>query len=73
MEDKKWLWGGIAFQFATGYTVAFLTYQIGTFITTGAVGVGFIPGAIAVSAIAGVIIYLMKRGSDRKVATVVRG
>lgn len=73
MEDKKWLWGGIAFQFATGYTVSFLTYQIGTFITTGAVGVGFIPGAIAVAGIAGVIIYLMKRGSERKVATVVRG
>lgn len=66
MEDKKWLWGGIAFQFATGYTVSFLTYQIGTFITTGAVGVGFIPGAIAVAAIAGVIIYLMQKGSAKK-------
>ena len=67
MEDKKWLWGGIAFQFATGYTISFLTYQIGTFITTGAVGVGFIPGAVAVAAIAGVIIYLMKKGSEKKV------
>lgn len=66
MEDKKWLWGGIAFQFATGYTVSFLTYQIGTFITTGAVGVGFIPGAIAVAAIAGAIIYLMQKGSAKK-------
>ncbi|MEG2018177.1 MAG: ferrous iron transporter B [Clostridium sp.] len=67
MEDKKWLWGGITFQFATGYTVSFLTYQIGTFITTGAVGAGFVPGAVAVAAIAGVIIYLMKKGSAKKV------
>lgn len=66
MEDKKWLWGGIAFQFATGYTVSFLTYQIGTFITTGAVGTGFIPGAIAVAAIAGVVIFLMIKGSRKK-------
>lgn len=66
MEDKKWLWGGIAFQFATGYTISFLTYQIGTFITTGDLGVGFIPGAIVVTAIAGVIIYLMKVGSEKK-------
>ncbi len=73
MEDKKWLWGGIAFQFATGYTIAFLTYQIGTFITTGAVGAGFIPGAIAVSIIIGIVIYLMKKGSEKKLNTIDKG
>ena len=30
MQDKKWLWGGIALQLCTGYTVAFFVYQIGT-------------------------------------------
>ena len=25
MEDKKWLWGGVAFQFGMGYVTAFLT------------------------------------------------
>ena len=30
MQDRKWLWGGIALQLCTGYTVAFLVYQIGT-------------------------------------------
>lgn len=49
MQDRKWLWGGIALQFATGYTVAFLVYQIGTFVTTGAVGTGFVPGLLAVA------------------------
>ncbi|MBR6518809.1 MAG: ferrous iron transporter B, partial [Oscillospiraceae bacterium] len=29
INDRKWFWGGVALQFATGYTVAFLVYQIG--------------------------------------------
>ncbi|MBB6714832.1 ferrous iron transport protein B [Clostridium gasigenes] len=65
MEDKKWLWGGIAFQFGTGYTVAFLTYQIGTLITTGSVGAGFIPGLVAVTAMIVTVAYLMKKGSEK--------
>lgn len=69
MEDKKWLWGGIAFQFGTGYTVAFLTYQIGTLITTGAVGTGFIPGLIAVLVMVGIVGYLMKKGSEKSIST----
>ena len=65
MEDKKWLWGGIGFQFATGYTVSFLVYQIGTLITTGSFGIAFIPGLIAVAVIAAIIIFLMKKGSEK--------
>lgn len=48
MQNKKWFWGGVALQFGTGYTVGFLVYQIGTLITTGTVGAGFVPGLIAV-------------------------
>ena len=33
IKDRKWFWGGIALQFATGYTVAYLVYTIGTLIT----------------------------------------
>ena len=65
MEDKKWLWGGIAFQFATGYTVSFLVYQIGTLVTTGSLGTAFVPGLIVVAVIASIIIYLMKKGSEK--------
>ena len=61
MQDKKWFWGGIALQFATGYTVAFLVYQIGTLIATGSVGTGFLPGLIAVAVIVGVIVYLISK------------
>ena len=61
MQDKKWLFGGIALQFATGYTVSYLVYQVGTLITTGGFGVGFVPGLIAVVAIAAIIVYLIKK------------
>jgi hypothetical protein len=61
MQDRKWLWGGIALQLCTGYTVAFLVYQIGTLITTGAVGSGFVPGLIAVAAFAVILVVLIQR------------
>lgn len=67
MKSAKWLWGGIALQMCTGYTVGFLVYQIGTLITTGGVGVGFLPGLIAVVAFAAVLVYLcMKTEKDLK-------
>ena len=33
MKSAKWLWGGIGFQMATGYTVGYLVYTIGTLLT----------------------------------------
>ena len=33
INDRKWFWGGIGLQFATGYTVAYLVYTVGTLIT----------------------------------------
>ena len=39
MKSGKWLLGGICLQLATGYTVAFGVYQIGTLITTGSFGI----------------------------------
>ena len=67
INDRKWFWGGVALQFATGYTLAFLVYQIGTVITTGGVGAGFVPGLIAVVAIVAVIVYLIKQ-NEKKIA-----
>jgi len=56
--DRKWFWGGVALQMATGYTVAFLVYQIGTLLTEGVPGMGFLPGLLIVGVIAGVVVYL---------------
>ena len=64
MQDKKWLWGGIALQFGTGYTVAFLVYQIGTIITAGTVGAGFVPGLIAVLAMVAILVYIIKKSEN---------
>ena len=61
MQSKKWLWGGIALQLGTGYTVAFLVYQIGTLVTTGGFGNGFVPGLIAVVAMAAIVVVLIQR------------
>lgn len=61
MQSKKWLWGGIALQFGTGYTVAFLVYQFGTLFTTGAFGVGFVPGLVAVAAMIMVVVGMSWR------------
>ncbi len=61
INDRKWFWGGVALQFATGYTIAYLVYQIGTLATTGSVGKGFLPGLIVVAAIAAVIAALIRK------------
>ena len=61
MKSAKWLWGGIGLQLGTGFTVAFLVYQAGTLITTGAVGAGFLPGLAAVIVFAGVVAGLILR------------
>ena len=65
MQSKRWLWGGIALQLGTGYTVAFLVYQIGTLITTGSFGSGFIPGLIAVLVMVAVVACLIQRTNRR--------
>lgn len=58
MQDKKWLFGGIALQLATGYVIAFFVYQIGTLITTGSLGQAFVAGLIAVAVIISIIVAL---------------
>ena len=61
MKSAKWLWGAIGLQLVTGFTVGFLVYQIGTLITTGALGTGFAGGIIAIAVFAAVIVYLIRR------------
>jgi len=65
MKSAKWLWGGIALQLCTGFTVGFLVFQIGTLITTGSFGTGFVPGLIAVLAMIAVLVILINR-TDKK-------
>ena len=55
LQSGKWLFGAICLQLATGYTVGFFVYQIGTLITTGSFGAGFVGGLIAVLVFAAII------------------
>ena len=61
ISDRKWFWGGVALQFATGYVVAFGVYQIGTFMNTGALGAGFLPGLAVVAVIVAYVMHLISK------------
>ena len=64
LGDRKWFWGGVGLQLATGFTTGYLVYQVGTLITTGSFGPGFLGGLLAVAGFAGVIVSLI-RSADR--------
>lgn len=68
MKSGKWLFAGICLQLATGYTVAFGVYQIGTLITTGSFGTAFVPGLIAVIVFALIILWRIRK-SDKAFAS----
>ena len=59
ISDRKWFWGGVALQFATGYVIAFAVYQIGTFMNTGEFGVALVPGLVVVGVIIATLAYLV--------------
>ena len=64
MKSAKWLWGGIGLQLGIGFTVGYLVYQIGTLITAGTFGAGFIPGLVAIAVFVGIISYLVKKANE---------
>ena len=70
ISQKKWFWGGIALQLATGYTVGYLVYTVGTLITAPAtLNIGAaIGGGIFVVLFAAVLVVLCVR-ADKKLKT----
>ena len=67
ISSRKWFWGGVSLQLATGFTVAYLVYQVGTLITTGAFGAGFLGGLIAIIGSAAIILGLIAK-TDKELA-----
>ena len=65
MKSGKWLAGAIAFQLSVGFLIGFLVYQIGTLLTVGHIGAGFVGGVIAAACIVAVIAVLCMRGSRK--------
>ena len=67
MKSTKWLLGGIGFQLAIGYTVAYLIYTVGTLLTapeTLRVGAA-LAGLAGILAAAGTVIFLV-RNTNKK-------
>ena len=71
IKDRKWFWGGIVLQLATGYSVGYLVYTIGTLIVSpSALRVGaVIAGGCFVLAFIAVLVVLCIRGDKRGVKT----
>ena len=75
IKQKKWFWGGIALQLATGYSIGYLVYTIGTLIVDLAnkqpisLNIGAtIGGGIFVVLFAAVLVILSVR-ADKKLKT----
>ncbi len=65
IKSKKWFFAGIGLQFSVAYVVAFITYQVGTLITTGKLGEGFIPGLSMVAAIIASIVMIGAASNEK--------
>ena len=67
MKSAKWVWGGIGFQLAIGYAVAYLVYTIGTLIVAPAsLNIGAaIAGLVALLAMAGFVVGLILRTNKK--------
>ncbi len=62
IKEKKWFWGGIALQLATGYSVGYLVYTVGTLLTGEALnGTAALGGGCFVLAFALVLTWLCLR------------
>ena len=66
ISEKKWFWGGIGLQLATGYSIAYLVYTIGTLIAGEALSIpAAIGGGVFVLAFAAVLTVLCLRGGKK--------
>ena len=66
MKSSKWLWGGIALQLGTGYTVAYLVYTIGTLVTGGSLNIGAAIGGLAAVAVMIAVVAALIINTNRK-------
>ncbi len=65
INNKKWFFAGVGLQFAIGYVLSFVVYQMGTILTESRVGNGFVPGLVAVIAIISVVALISIRSNAK--------
>jgi len=70
IKDRKWFWGGIGLQFATGFTVSYVVYTVGTLITAPA-SLNITAALIGLAAVVaiGVILAGMIRKNNRNLSS----
>ena len=69
INDRKWFWGGVALQFATGYTVAYLVYTIGTLLTAPAsLNIPAALAGLAVVVAIALVIFTLIQKTNRSLA-----
>ncbi len=61
MGSKKWLWRGLAFQFAVGYTLAMLITQLGSLIVYRTPATGWQSAIVVAVVLVAYLAYAMKR------------
>ena len=66
LQSRKWVCAAIGLQIGVGYSAGFLVYQIGTLLTTHALGAGFWPGLTAVLMFAAVLVWLCARAQRKR-------
>lgn len=59
LKSRKWMMAAVFLQLATGFSVGYLIYQIGTLLTTGSFGNGFIHGLVAEAIIIGIVVFMI--------------
>lgn len=70
MKSGKWVWGGIGLQLSVGFTVAYLVYTIGTWITAPAtLNIGAALAGLAAIAVMIVIVSLLIANTKKKMKT----
>jgi ferrous iron transport protein B len=67
MKSGKWVWGGIGLQLATGYTVAYLVYTIGTIVTGGALHIGAALAGLAAILVIACVVAGMIINTNKKI------
>lgn len=58
LRSRKWIWFAVGLQFAVGYFVAIVLYQVGTLVIYQEVGTGFIPSLLIIAGFIGLFLYM---------------
>lgn len=66
MKSGKWICGAIGLQLATGYTVSYLVYTIGTLVTGGSLNVGAAIGGLVVILVMAAVVAGLIANTNKK-------